>query len=113
MINSVQGLDYEVLHFVGCDDDLGGGGKDLEDGGENGVLDGDPGSGVARVSFHGSAGFMYERQGRDHLGEALVALKEGGNEVGGLVGGHCSNKVDGLGRKIMQRKRRAYLSWPG
>ena len=101
MINSVQGLDHKVLQFVGCGDDLRGGGEDLEDGGENGVLDGAPGSGGAGVLFPGSAGFMYERQGRDHPGKALVALKEVGSEVGGWVGGHCCNEVDDPGRKIM------------
>ena len=101
MINSVQGLDHKVLQFVGCDDDLRGREEGLEDGGEDGVLDGAPGSGGAGVLFPGSAGFMYERQGRDHLGEALVALKEVDNEVLGRVGGHCCNKFDDPGRKII------------
>ena len=63
-----------MLQFVGCDDDLRGRGEGLEDRGEDEGLDGVPGGGRDGVFSLGSVGFMYERQGRDHLGEALVAF---------------------------------------
>ena len=46
-----------------------------------------PRGGGFEVLSPGSAGFMNERQGRDHLGEALVALQEVDDEVGGWVVG--------------------------
>ena len=47
---------------------------------------------------------MNERQCREHLGEALIALQEVDDEVGGRVGGCSGNEVDGSGEGIMQRK---------
>ena len=36
-----------------------------------------------------------------------------GDEVGGRVGGHSRNNVDGSGREIMKRERGAFLGRPG
>ena len=41
-----------------------------------------PRGGGFEVLSPGSAGFMNERQGRDYLGEALVAFQEIDDEVG-------------------------------
>ena len=90
-----------MLKFVGRDDDLRGGGEGPEDGGEDGGLDGVPRGGGFGVLSPGSAGFVNERQGRDHLGEALIALQEVDDEVGGWVGGYCGNKVNGSGGEII------------
>ena len=60
-----------------------------------------PRGGGFEVLSPGSAGFMNEHQGQDHLGEALVAFQEVDNEVGGRVGGYCGNKIDGSGGEIM------------
>ena len=60
-----------------------------------------PRGGGYGVVSPGSAGLMNERQGRDHLGEALIALQEVGDEVGGRVDGNCGNEIDGSGGEIM------------
>ena len=93
-----------MFQFVSCDDDLRGRGEGLEDGGEDGGLDGVPRGGGFGVLSPGSAELMNERQCREHLGEALIALQEVDDEVGGRVGGYGGNKVDGSGEGIMQRK---------
>ena len=74
MINPVQRLYDEVFHFVSSDDSLRSGGEALDDGGEDGDFDGVPGGVGVRVLSLGSADLVDERQGCDHLGEALVAF---------------------------------------
>ena len=90
-----------MFQFVSCDDDLRGRGEGLEDGGEDGGLDGVPRGGGYGVLSPGSADFVNERQGRDHLGEALIVLQEADDEVGGRVDGNCGNEIDGSGGEIM------------
>ena len=60
MVNTIQGLDEEVLELVGSNDGLRCSGKTLDDEGEDGSLDGAPGSYRVRVLSPGSAAFMYE-----------------------------------------------------
>ena len=63
-----------MLQFVGSDDGFCGEGEALDDGGEDGDLDGVPGDVGDRVLSPSSADLMYERQGCDHFGEALVGF---------------------------------------
>ena len=93
-----------MLKFVGRDDDLRGKEEGPEDEGEDGGLDGVPRGGRFGVLSPGSAELMNERQCREHLREALIALQEVDDEVGGRVGGYGGNEVDGSGEGIMQRK---------
>ena len=63
-----------MLQFISSDDGFRGGGEALDDGGEDGDFDGVPGGIGVRVLSLGSADLVDERQGCDHLGEALVAF---------------------------------------
>ena len=74
MINPVQRLYDEVFHLVSSDDSLRGGGEALDDGGEDGDLDGIPGGGRVRVLSPGSADLVDKCQSFDHFGEALIAF---------------------------------------
>ena len=56
---------------------------------------------------------MRTEESIDHFGEALVMFQEVGDEVGGRVGGHSGDDVDGSGREIMKRERGAFLGRPG
>ena len=61
MIDTVQGLDDEVLQLVGSNNSLHGGGKTLDHKGEDGDLDGVPGSDRVRVLSPSSAVLVKER----------------------------------------------------
>ena len=69
MIDTVQGMDEEVLELVGSDNSLRGSDK-----GEDGDLEGVPGSNRIRVLSPGSAVLVNEREGCDHFGEALIVF---------------------------------------
>ena len=74
MVNTVQGLDDKVLELVGGDNSLHCGGETLDDKGEDGDLDEAPGSDRVRVLSPDSAAFVYECEGCDHFGEALIVF---------------------------------------
>ena len=74
MLDTVQGLDGEVLDLVGGDNSLHCGGETLEDEGEDGDLDGVPGSNRVGVLSPGSAALVYECEGCHHFGEALIVF---------------------------------------
>ena len=72
MVNPIQGLDDKVLELVGGDDSFRCGGETLDDKGEDGCLDGAPGSYRVGVLSPGSATFVNEGEGCDHFGEAQI-----------------------------------------
>ena len=69
VINTIQGLDDEVLEFVGGDDGLRCSGETLDDKIEDGGLNRAPGGCRVGVLSPGSAAFVDECEGCDHLGE--------------------------------------------
>ena len=58
MIDTVQGLDDKVLELVGSENSLRDSGKTLDDKGEDGDLDGVPGSNRIRGFSPGPAGLV-------------------------------------------------------
>ena len=63
MIDAVQRLDYQLLELVGGDEGFSFSGEALDDGGGDGVLDGDPCLGRVGVLSPGSTAFVDEEQG--------------------------------------------------
>ena len=74
MVNTIQGLDDEVLELVGGHDGLCSSGKTLDDEGDDGSLDRAPVSYRVGVLSPGSAAFGYEGVGCDNFGEALIVF---------------------------------------
>ena len=94
MINTIQGLDDEVLEFVGGYDGLCCSGETLDDKGEDGGLNGAPGGCRVGVLSPGSAAFVDEFEGCNHFGETLAVFEEADDEVGGQVGRPGSDEVE-------------------
>ena len=63
-----------MLELVGGNDRLHCCGNTLDETGEDGGVDGAPGSDRVRVFSQGSAAFVYECEGCNHFGEALIAF---------------------------------------
>ena len=110
VINTIQGLDDEVLEFVGGNDSLRCSGKTLDD--EEG-LNGAPGGCRVGVLSPGSAAFVDECEGCDHFGETLVVFEEADDEVGGRVGRPGSDEIDGSGGEVIRGQGRTVLDRPG
>ena len=74
LVNTIQGLDDEVLELVGGNGGLHCSGETLDDKGEDGVLDRAPGGYMVGVLSLGSAAFVYEGEGCNHFVEALIVF---------------------------------------
>ena len=74
VVHTSQRLNNQVLELVVGYNDLCRIGNTGEDGGQDGGLDGAPGYRRVGVLSPGSANFMDESEGVDHLGEALAVI---------------------------------------